>query len=369
MGYDTRRMANSSNDKMTRKSNLTKIESNNNEPLVIVVIPVFNTARHLNGCISSVLKQTYKKIKIVIVDDGSSDGSEKICDYYAGDDRVIVFHQKNLGQSIARNKALHYIENNYKNINHYIGFVDSDDSIAVDMYETLINLIKRYNCDGAQIGIKTIDIENKIINNSNSKKSIINVYYGKDILQNYAVSTTKRDGYSLCRCLFKSNILEGIRFREKKVNEDIDYKYKALKNCNAFVISNEHKYYYLKSKKSTTAGALKKKDFDLYDAAKEMYELTKEENYGSIKKMFIIKKARTPLSLLCRIAYYGIDDETINKNELINELLAELRINAKTLLLAPLPLSRKVLLVLFLINFPFAEKVIATIKKIGISWI
>ena len=178
------------------------------------------------------------------------------------------------------------------------------------------------------------------------------------------LSSTKTGSYSVCRCLFPSSSIKKLQFREGKLNEDIDFKYKVLKNCNKLVVSNLYKYYYFQSGNSLSTGGLKKKDFDLYEASKLLYELTYKENYKNIAFLGKVKKARTAFSLLSKIAYYGITDEFVNQDDTIKQLIKEHRKNMFILIKAPIPLSRKILSVLFGINFKFTVLCVKTIKKI-----
>ncbi len=99
-----------------------------------IIVPVYNTARYLDQCIESILNQTYKDFECLLIDDGSTDGSDKICDSWKEkDQRIRVFHVPNGGPSRARNVGI-------KNMSgKYLGFVDSDDVIAPDMYEAMIS--------------------------------------------------------------------------------------------------------------------------------------------------------------------------------------------------------------------------------------
>jgi glycosyltransferase involved in cell wall biosynthesis len=103
-------------------------------PLISVIVPVYKVEKYLDKCVQSILKQTYKNLEIILVDDGSPDRCPEMCDAYANNDsRVIVIHKKNEGLSAARNTGLDIAKG------EYIGFVDSDDWIAPDMYEHLVN--------------------------------------------------------------------------------------------------------------------------------------------------------------------------------------------------------------------------------------
>ena len=110
--------------------------------LISIIIPVYKVEKYLEKCIESVLKQTYTNLQIILVDDGSPDNCGKICDEYAKkDSRIEVIHKANGGLSDARNVGIS------KAKGRYIGFVDSDDYIKEDMYEILLNLIKKYELE------------------------------------------------------------------------------------------------------------------------------------------------------------------------------------------------------------------------------
>lgn len=132
--------------------------------LISVIVPVYNVEKYLSKCIDSILAQTYKNLEIILVDDGSPDNCPKICDEYAKkDNRIKVIHKENGGLSAARNVALDIAKG------EYIGFVDSDDFIAEDMYEVLYNLAEKYNAEISSVSFYKV-IENNIITIRDSRK-------------------------------------------------------------------------------------------------------------------------------------------------------------------------------------------------------
>lgn len=111
-------------------------------PKISVIVPVYNAEKYLPECVESVLHQTLSDLELILVDDGSTDGSPALCDAYAGQDRrVRVIHKQNGGVSTARNAGLDVATGSY------IAFVDSDDYIAPDMYEKLLAKAVEYTCD------------------------------------------------------------------------------------------------------------------------------------------------------------------------------------------------------------------------------
>ena len=96
--------------------------------MISIIVPVYNTGKYLHRCIESILAQTYNDFELILIDDGSTDNSGKICDEYAKtDDRIVVLHQENKGQAVARNVGLDYVFE--KDKSEWITFIDSDDWI------------------------------------------------------------------------------------------------------------------------------------------------------------------------------------------------------------------------------------------------
>ena len=128
-----------------------------NNPLISIIIPVYNTAKYLPRCLDSVLKQTYQNLEIIVVDDGSTDNSPKIIKEYATkDNRIKVIHQKNAGLSAARNTGI------TKATGKYISFVDSDDEISHNMIKKLFDVLQRNNTDISVCSFKEVYPDNKV---------------------------------------------------------------------------------------------------------------------------------------------------------------------------------------------------------------
>ena len=325
---------------------------------ISVIIPVYNVKKYLRRCVDSVLTQTFENLEIILVDDGSPDGCPHICDEYAErDSRVTALHKKNGGQSSARNAAL-----DCPLKGDFVTFVDSDDWIEQDTYKYCMDLLEKYDADCVQYEINLTDSFDKKPANPPEE---INVYSDKDVLQYFMLRATKRSGgYSMCGGIFQRSLIEGLRFREGKINEDIDFKYKLLERSKRMVVTNQIKYNYFQQEESTSTGGLRQRDFQLREAADLLCELSSKESYGNIAFLGKVKKARTAFSLLSKIAYYGVADQTIDKKETVKKLTKEHRKNVKMLLKAPLPLSRKALAVMFAVNYPLTEKIIRLAKRI-----
>lgn len=319
---------------------------------ISVIVPIYNVEDYLDECVNSLINQTYKSLEIILVDDGSSDSSGQICDsYQKKDSRINVIHKENGGLSSARNAGIDVCTGKY------ISFVDGDDRIYSNAYEHCISLMKKYNCDCIQYSYSVSPEDD-----SDDLDETVKIYEGKDILNCYLYDSTRTGSYSVWRCLFSKSLIGKVRFREGKINEDIDFKYKVLCNSARMGITDCKLYYYRQREESLSTGGLKQKDFDLYDAASELSLLTRDETYGDIAFLGEVKKNRTAFSLLSKIAYYGIEDKNLDKRSIVRKLTREHRKGMLLLLKAPLPLNRKILCILFAIDYSLAECLIKLYK-------
>ncbi|MBU3839106.1 MAG: glycosyltransferase [Candidatus Phocaeicola faecigallinarum] len=309
---------------------------------ISVIVPVYGVEKFLDYCIESIVNQTYKNLEIILVDDGSPDNCPKMCDEWAiRDKRIKTVHRKNGGLSCARNTGLSIATGDY------ISFVDSDDWIDPITYSNSLELIQKYNSDVIQYNYALTKNESYVAKQIVEK---IKIYENKDIIQNYLEESTISGSYSMCRILAKKELFKDLLFREGKINEDIDFKYKLLSKAKRMIVSNQIYYYYRQGNETTSSGGLKKNDFDLYESANILWELAKNEEYGSIRRLAKLKKNRTAFSLLSKIAIWGFRDNTLNKSEIITNLTKEHRKNLFSLIFSPMPFSRKICAVLLAIN-------------------
>ncbi|MGN1300444.1 MAG: glycosyltransferase family 2 protein [Clostridia bacterium] len=203
--------------------------------LISVIIPVYKVEKYLEQCISSVIRQTYRNLEIILVDDGSPDNCPKICDEYAKkDNRIRVIHKKNGGVSSARNIGID------KAKGKWIAFIDSDDWVEENYIERLHVCAVKENADIALCGYNRI-IFNKIEKINSSGK--INRYSGNQYLTN---SLNPQTGFGLCHMkLINRKIIKNIRFDESlEVGEDALFNIMITKNIKCAVNNNESLYNY-----------------------------------------------------------------------------------------------------------------------------
>lgn len=181
-------------------------------PLISVIIPVYNIKKYLPRCVRSVTAQTYERLEILLVDDGSTDGTAELCDRLAMEDsRIRVFHKKNGGSSSARNMGLAGMSG------EYVGFVDSDDYIEPDMYEKLLQGLRTSGAGIAQIGRNEIDEQGNILPDicvpPKEQEFIGSPEFMRELLMH-------RGDCSFCTKLIRSGLMKDRRFPEGKLNED-----------------------------------------------------------------------------------------------------------------------------------------------------
>lgn len=169
------------------------------KPLISIIVPVYNVEKYLSRCIDSILSQTFFDFEILLIDDGSTDGSPIICDKYSNkDSRVRVFHKKNGGVSSARNLGLEYA------LGEWITFVDSDDWIDNNMYTLLYEEAISSNADIVLCDFYVYYSKNRIELN----KAISTDCSKNDIIRKYILSFT-----SLCNMLVHRSLYDKTKLR------------------------------------------------------------------------------------------------------------------------------------------------------------
>lgn len=242
-------------------------------PLVSVIVPVYNAGQYLQKCIESIINQQLKHIEIILIDDGSVDNSGKICDEYAKiDNRIRVSHTKNQGVSKSRNIGIELAKGDY------IGFVDSDDWIDEVMYSNMLTNIVTYNADIVMCDFVIFDGENKTCvefpwkhKSSFVTEEIVNKII-PPILAPLDINGDKHKIImgSVCRCLFRSDVIKnnGITFDTKiRYSEDLVFLLQYLIKAKSVMILRVPHYYYRQDKKART-GTTQKYVANLYSDLK-----------------------------------------------------------------------------------------------------
>lgn len=225
-------------------------------PQVSIIIPVYNGEKYLERCLKSVLEQEYRDIEIIIIDDGSTDGSEYIYSKYKEiDKRIVILKQKNMGVSVARNKGIDIAKGKY------IMFIDADDTIEVNMISKMVQSMKKNKTDISFCGFKVLG--NNLRNNDT--KALIDCYdynnsgiIGSSEAIKRVISTNPSIvfyGY-IWRNIFDAQIIKknNIKFPEGiKISEDFMFLLEVLINSKNVSIIPEELYNYNINDNSVTA--------------------------------------------------------------------------------------------------------------------
>lgn len=211
------------------------------EDLVSVIIPVFNVAPYFEEAINSVLNQTYKNIEIILVDDGSFDGSEVCCDKYALlDSRIHVIHQKNQGLSAARNSGLDYMSG------AFVTFLDPDDAYASDYIENLHSASIKHNADIVICRYIFQSTDGKLSMSDNSiiepklKEGIYDKSFALRSLAQFSLTSAVWNKF------YKAELWKRIRFPVGRLHEDIATTFKVINESNTVCVLDRVLYYYRK---------------------------------------------------------------------------------------------------------------------------
>lgn len=203
--------------------------------LISVIVPVYNVEKYINKCIDSIINQTYKNIEIILIDDGSTDNSGKICDEYSKkDNRVKVIHKKNSGVSSTRNIGIQ------KAIGEWIAFVDSDDWIELNFCEEMLLTAVE---EGADCVIcKCNKVRNEETNKSEHKNQK-ELYNSREFLIKVL---NVQSGYGFCHSkMIKKETIKGITFdTQLKVGEDALFNIQIAENMKKIVFNGNPLYNY-----------------------------------------------------------------------------------------------------------------------------
>lgn len=221
--------------------------------LISIIVPVYNVEQYLDACMESILGQSYSNIEVILVDDGATDNSGKLCDYYAEtDERVKVIHKENGGLSDARNKGISQA------MGEYIMFIDSDDVVSSGFVEYLYKLLKDsladiaicdpvHCCPGKEIIFEPEKIEKSF----EPEEAIVEMLYQKSFL----VAAWGK--------LFRKEYFNDILFPYGMLFEDSAVMYKIFDKATKIVYGNAKLYGYMHREGSITTKTFSKKDCDI----------------------------------------------------------------------------------------------------------
>lgn len=261
-------------------------------PLVSVIVPAYNTAKHLPKCLNSIIKQSYQNLEIIIIDDGSTDNSSTIIERFAKNDkRIKAIQQKNQGLSEARNNGVK------KATGKYITFVDSDDQIAKTMIEKMVQAIIKTKANIAVCSFKEIYPNGKTAH-FNRQKNPQKIYDTKNALkamlqeQGFMVSSTMK--------LFPIDYFKDIKFPKGMLHEDVNTTYKLIMKAERIIFIPDELYYYVHHDNSIITQEFDERKLILIKFTDQMCDDI-EKKFPTLKDITNERRIRARFSILRQI--------------------------------------------------------------------
>ena len=326
--------------RMVVKMTLTEQKT---DPIVSVIIPVYNTETYVARAVKSVCNQTIKAIQIILVDDASSDGSLKVCKKLASeDDRIEVYqHEKNRGVSAARNTGLLHAKGKY------IAFVDGDDYVDRDMLELLLELMGDVVTDLAACGYYINDIPK--MGKVKNRKKMYSLECAKEI-EGYKGSLVK--GY-VCNKLFKKELVDlyQLRFNEQvHICEDALFCQQYVKHCRTINYDPAAKYHYVRRKGSAMCGGVTEKRMSVLETYPIIMEIGRDYKDKELNKILWVSYFNHYISILKDVVKYPSEKQ----KEYGDRVFPYIKKNLSLVLTSKhMTFKRKILTVGLRIGYPF----------------
>ena len=285
--------------------------------LISIIIPVYNVEAYLRRCIDSVISQTYKNLEIILVDDGSTDTSGKICDEYAQKDmRINVIHKENGGLSDARNVGIDLASG------EYFAFIDSDDYVCMDYIDKLLNAILIGNADIAFCSyIKVSDKKYKKLRNFPEK---FQYFSSEEMLRNWHGKYKHIETVAWNK-LYKSSLFldSGIRYPKGYYNEDVQTTHLLVKESGKIAITNQILYFYVQRNDSIMGKITRKKLVDAIASQDIRLNFFYSNHYEDAYKRLLVKYLKYCILMCVKVGDKKIKQDMyakyLEKKTLVNK--------------------------------------------------
>lgn len=259
-----------------------------NEPLISVIVPVYNVEKYLARCADSILAQTYRNLEVILVNDGSTDSSGEMCDAYAAKDaRVRTVHKGNGGLSDARNAGAQAAQG------EYYAFVDSDDWIAADYIAYLYDLLSQNHAQIAVCGYRKV--YEKEESSAGSAGASVNIYDSREGL--FHLLYQRGMISSAWGRLFQAALFRDICFPIGKLHEDVAVMYRLFDKADKIVCGDAEKYFYFQRRDSIVNRKFDRRRMDYISFTGECI-LYMEEKHPDLTKAAISRHFSACFDLL-----------------------------------------------------------------------
>lgn len=324
---------------------------------ISIIIPVFNKVRYIEQCFASVIDQEFSDFEVIIVDDGSTDGSALICDQFAvRDKRFHVFHISNQGVSHARNYGMKQASGDY------ITFIDADDTISEQYLQNLINAKEESKADLIIGGIQKVN-ECNCYDYSVSKNPELpykGLYSMQELLPEF-VDVQKRTGiYGYCVAkLFSRKLAEKCSFDESvKLAEDFDFYLQIYKIIQTIYFLPKADYYYLQKAENSTALI---NDWDV-DYFSQLLINIRYRNFLAEKHIYSGENKKILDEIICNYFYFSLHYCNISDFEKLFEELEKVKKN-NAIVLKGQSMRKIILFRLFSLHMKRVTKIVLIIER------
>lgn len=296
---------------------------------ISIIIPVYNVEKYLKMCLDSVINQTYQNLEIILINDGSTDNSGKICEEYKrADSRIILIHKENEGLSMARNTGLDIASG------EYISFVDSDDYISGNMVETLYDRLLETQSDMAVCSLQYVDEAGK---NLCSDFIFDDIVLGQDEFWKLYTSTGHTECVVAWNKLYKRETLEQLYYPKGRLREEEFLLPYIVERCFRICTVSDRLIFYRQRNDSIMGCESKKSKLDYIEACFERMDF-----FIKTKNNFMIED--TALRIIASVERYHLETDE-------NYKVLRTRIKSKIQEIVPLLYSNKGKAVLFLYKY------------------
>ncbi len=276
---------------------------------VSIIVPVYNVEEYLQPCIDSISGQTYPSFELLLVDDGSTDGSGAICDTVANNDsRIKVIHKPNGGLSDARNHGMQYARGKY------ITFIDSDDTVAKDFLSIMVTKAEEQNADIVQCSFA---LQEKNLHTGTKSEFSCN---GSDGLRRFLIRDTVY--VAACGKLYKRELFQDIEFPLGRINEDHCTVYKTVYRANKIICIDYALYWHRMRAGSIMHTPFSGKNLELITVADEIRLFLGEEQDAFREEIDYYEYKTAMILLNSLFSSEARKDYPLEKQQLIKTLLS-----------------------------------------------
>ncbi len=266
--------------------------------MISVIVPSYNVELYLERCVQSLVSQTYTDLEIILVDDGSTDGTGELCDKLARrDHRIKVIHKENGGLSDARNAGIKIATG------EYYSFIDGDDFIEADTYECMISEMADPAVSIVAGGFFVTDIKgHTVVSVSPKRQRLTKEEAFMDLFgRNYITQSS-------CNKLFRSSLFDEVRYKKGILNEDQEILPRLLDIGNHVVLLDKPVYHYIKKPGSITSSDYSMERYRAIEIERDIYRMCRKK-YPQLKSWAGYYELKSLYGMLCNL------DQCSNKND------------------------------------------------------